>query len=177
MSNWAPDLHRYYADRLEALHENDPTLKHLCTSSVFASSTYNLGPQTVCYKHADFANLPFGWCGVTAFGDYDYKKGGHLVLWECRLVIEFPPGSTILIPSAVIAHSNTSIAKDERRYSFTQYTAGALFRWVDKGFQKTTAFDASLSEEQKSEQKVLNQKRWAYGLSLVPKIPRDRIVE
>ncbi|KAJ7736060.1 hypothetical protein B0H14DRAFT_3516650 [Mycena olivaceomarginata] len=35
------------------------------------------------------------------------------------LVIEFPPGCTILIPSAAIYHSNIPIGRKEHRYSFT----------------------------------------------------------
>lgn len=170
MSTWAPDLYAYYVDRLSALHENDPSLKRNFSSSIFASTTYNLGPKTVCHKHTDFANLPYGWCGVTAFGTYNPKKGGHIILWECGLVIEFPPGSTILIPSATVAHSNTTISDDEKRFSFTQYTAGALFRWVDNGFQKATVLKASLSAEEKEQHAARNRSRWMHGLSLVPKI-------
>ena len=50
--------------------------------------------------------------------------------------LNFPPGSTIFIPSASLEHSNTSIQKEERHYSFTQYTAGRTFWWVDYGFQR-----------------------------------------
>ena len=32
---------------------------------------------------------------------FDYRKGGHIVLWELRLVIEFP-SFTFLLPSACI---------------------------------------------------------------------------
>ncbi|KAJ7156364.1 hypothetical protein C8R46DRAFT_1226585 [Mycena filopes] len=28
--------------------------------------------------HRDFANLAFGWCAITALGDYDFTKGGHV---------------------------------------------------------------------------------------------------
>ncbi|KAK7016266.1 hypothetical protein R3P38DRAFT_3203090 [Favolaschia claudopus] len=79
--------------------------------------------------------------GVQSLGNFDYTKGRHLVLWECKL--EFPPGSTILIPSAALFHSNTIISAGERRYSFTQYTAGGLFRWVERGFKSETEARAS----------------------------------
>jgi hypothetical protein len=70
-------------------------------------------------------------------GPYDHKKGGHLVLFDIDKIIEFPPGSHILIPSAVMRHANTAIQPDERRVGLTQYAAGALFRWVDNGFCKS----------------------------------------
>ncbi|KAJ7791295.1 hypothetical protein B0H14DRAFT_3094503 [Mycena olivaceomarginata] len=53
--------------------------------------------------------------------------------YAITLVIRFPPGATILIPSAIIRHSNVPVASHERRYSFTQYTAGGLFRWIGNG--------------------------------------------
>ncbi|KAF8176788.1 hypothetical protein BJ912DRAFT_857245 [Pholiota molesta] len=62
-------------------------------------------------------------------------KGGHLILWEPRLVVEFPPGSLLLIPSATITNSNTPVAPNEARASFTQYAPGGLFRYVGYGFR------------------------------------------
>ena len=156
LATWAPDLH---ADTLDALHTHDQSFKRIFPTSVFASTTYNFGPRTVCFKHADFANLPFGMCVVTAFGDFDPKKGGHLILWECGLVIEFPPGSTILLPSATISHSNVTVGRNERRYSFTQYTAGGLFHWVENGFQKSAEFRASLSPEESAKQNERDAQR------------------
>jgi hypothetical protein len=169
MANWAPLLHAYYAETLDQLHQHEPSLKRNFPSSVFSATTYNLGPRTVCFKHKDFANLAFGWCAVTALGSYDHKKGGHLILWDCRLVIEFPPGCTILLPSAILAHSNVAISPNEKRYSFTQYTAGGLFRWVENGFKKTVDFYDSLSDEGREVQRVKDEARWEFGLSLLPR--------
>lgn len=54
-------------------------------------------------------------------------KGGQLVLWEMCLVIEFPSGSCVLIPSATVTHSNIPVAPGGFRTSFTQYAPGGLF--------------------------------------------------
>ncbi|KAF8187321.1 hypothetical protein K438DRAFT_1435907, partial [Mycena galopus ATCC 62051] len=51
-----------------------------------------------------------------------------LIFWDCKLILEFPPAANILIPSAAIFYSNIPIAAGQHRYSFTQYTAGGLFR-------------------------------------------------
>jgi len=75
----------------------------------------------------DFGNLPYGWCAITSLGPFDPKRGGHLVLWDLQLVIEFPPGSTILIPSAVLQHSNIPIHQNT-------HVIGSL---VDKGSGRT----------------------------------------
>jgi hypothetical protein len=169
MKNWMPALYQYYINMLEALHKDDPSLEQTFRGSIFAGTTYNLGPRTVCFKHKDSRNLAFGMCAITALGNFDHKKGGHLVLWECGLVVEFPPGATILIPSATITHCNVEVAKNERRYSFTQYTAGALFRWVENNFQTADKFLAPLNEEQLAEVSKKNAERWSLGLSLIPK--------
>ena len=147
MANQAPDLYEYYTSHLSELYKSNPALRPLFPSSIFAAVTYNFGPRTVCFKHLDFANLPFGWCSVTALGSFDPTRGGHLILWDCHLVIEFPPGSTILLPSAIVAHSNTRIAANETRYSFCQYTAGGIFRWVHNGCQKAAAYYGQLSPD------------------------------
>jgi hypothetical protein len=90
---------------------------------VFAYATFNFGPNTCCFDHVNYRNLPFDWCAITALGMFNPTLGGHLVLWDLKIVIEFPPGSTILISSGAIRHSNIAIRQSETRYSFTQYTA------------------------------------------------------
>jgi hypothetical protein len=132
---WAPRMHAMYAENMSALKERHMNLIFPFPGSVFPSVTYNLGPRTVTYPHLDFLNVAFGWCGITALGSFDYKRGGHLILWDLGLVIEFPPGATIFVPSAIMSHSNVTISEGEYRYSVTQYAAGGLFRWVDNGFK------------------------------------------
>ena len=144
MACQAPKLYDYYLEHLALLHKQHPHLRRLFPSSVFAAASFNFGPRTACYRHKDSANLPFGLCAVTALGSFDPTQGGHLVLWDCHLVIEFPAGSTILLPSSVIAHGNTPIQTGETRYSFAQYTAGGLFRWVEHDFQLEEDYLASL---------------------------------
>ncbi|KDR74716.1 hypothetical protein GALMADRAFT_70580, partial [Galerina marginata CBS 339.88] len=173
MKSWAPDLYSYYVDRLGSLHENHPELERIFPTSVFTAASYNFGPRTVCYKHTDFANLPFGLCAITALGSFDPKKGGHLILWDAHLVIEFPPGSTILIPSAVMAHSNIPVAPSETRYSFAQYSAGGLFRWVENKFQLTTEYYASLSDAEELAARKKDEERWEFGLSLLAKLKKS----
>lgn len=170
MATWAPDLYNYYVDHMRPLYKHDPTLKPIFPSCIFSAATYNFGPRTVCYKHRDFGNLPFGWCALWSLGCFDPTKGGHLILWDCHLVIEFPPGSVILLPSAIVAHSNTTITPHERRYSFALYTAGALFRWVSNDYMTAENYQAKLSVEQWEAEKEKNSTRWKDGLALLPKL-------
>ncbi|KAJ7034814.1 hypothetical protein C8F04DRAFT_1210516 [Mycena alexandri] len=124
---------------------NDYThLRRPFLNSIWSACTFNLGPRTCCLGHRDHGNLAFGWCAITALGNYDYTKGGHLILWDCKLILEFPPGTTILIPSAAIFHSNIPIGPGEPRLSpeerskeraeqRARWTEGAgLFSTMDK---------------------------------------------
>lgn len=149
---------------------SDPTLYPNFPHSVWACITINFGPQTVTFPHRDYGNLPFGWCAITALGNYNPDVGGHLVLWDCKMVIRFPPGTTILIPSAILRHSNTRIADHEERYSVTQYSAGALFRWVAHGFQLDEAYYASLSKKEAAEEKKTAAGRWKRGRAMFSKL-------
>ncbi|KAK7447346.1 hypothetical protein VKT23_014056 [Stygiomarasmius scandens] len=168
---WAPKLHQYYSDHLQSLLNHDPSLKPIFLNSVFATATWNFGKQTVCLDHIDYGNLPFGWCSVYSLGSFDPDKGGHLVLWDLKLVIRFPPGSLIFIPSGVCRHSNTRIRKHERRFSWTQFSAGGLFRWVDHGFQTEEYYQASLrTTKQKEQMRVEKEQRWKMGVDLLQKL-------
>ncbi|KAL0567286.1 hypothetical protein V5O48_014707 [Marasmius crinis-equi] len=131
---WAPRLHAEYRRTLKATVEREPHLKPPFPNSVFSACTFNFGPRTTTFRHRDFFNWPFGWCFITALGRFDHLKGGQLVLWDLKLVVDFPHGSTIALPSAVVTHSNLPINRNEVRTSFTQYSAGPIFRWVENDF-------------------------------------------
>jgi hypothetical protein len=100
----------------------------------FSALTGNFGPQVVTRPHRDFQNPVYGVCVITALGQFNADRGGHLVLPQFRVVIRFPPGSSIIIPSASIIHYNLPIDPGEERFSFVQYTAAGLFRWLGNGF-------------------------------------------
>ncbi|KAJ3841379.1 hypothetical protein F5878DRAFT_531830 [Lentinula raphanica] len=151
---WAPRLYTYCKNYFEKLLESDHKLRQPFSNSILPAAAFNFGPRTVCFPHVDFSNLPFNWCWIWALGWYDWSLGGHIVLWDLKTVVEFPPGSLIAIPSGVCCHSNTSIQKGESRFSFTQYAPGANFRWVDNGF----AVQKTAGRPQKA--------RWNMGLSL-----------
>ncbi|KZP27108.1 hypothetical protein FIBSPDRAFT_909018 [Athelia psychrophila] len=132
---YAPKLYGEYCDVLGELFRNDPALSWNFSNSIFPAATINFGPHTVRFDHLDSANSAAGWCDIVAMGDYDFHKGGHLVLFDIKMVIAFPPGSHILIPSATMRHGNTPVQPHETRLGFTQYAAGGLFRWVENGCQ------------------------------------------
>jgi hypothetical protein len=156
---FCPAMYEEYRENLSVLREWDPELRLNFDKSVFACWTVNFGPQTITRPHRDFLNYGPGFCAVTSLGNFNDKLGGHIVLWELGLVIRFPAGCTILLPSAMITHSNLPIQPGETRYSVTQYSAGALFRFASNGFQNDKEVLASLDDNAKRLREAVQQTR------------------
>ncbi|KAJ7748092.1 hypothetical protein B0H16DRAFT_1319991, partial [Mycena metata] len=166
---WAPRLFQYYVDHDKILRTRHPDLRRPFVGSIFFCAAFNFGPNVWTFRHRDVLNLAFGWCAVQALGDFDPTKGGHLVLWDLKLVIEFPPGALILLPSATVAHSNVPVADGEERVSFTQFSAGGIFRYVDNGCQTVE----ELQQNDPPEYERLTARmgaRWEEGLNLLSTI-------
>ncbi|KAK7437701.1 hypothetical protein VKT23_018417 [Stygiomarasmius scandens] len=151
---FSPDNYKYYFEGmkrvkklLEELGVPAEDLEPNFPRSVFACISVNFGPRTRTFVHADSKNTAHGMCAITSAGNFDYKLGGHLVLWDLKLVIEFPPGTTILIPSALLLHSNIGVRAHETRYSITQYTAGGIWRWLDDGGRTREDIKATAPED------------------------------
>ncbi|KAJ6542099.1 hypothetical protein DFH09DRAFT_1089428 [Mycena vulgaris] len=139
---WAPLLSTFYQANKTLLSLWKSSMRWNCAGSPFAACTFNF----------DFANLAWGWCSVTALGNFNPDFGGHLILWDLRLVVRFPPGSTLLIPSALVRHSNVPIRAHESRSSITQYTAGT--------------FQSSASGEEKAARAAEDAQRWEEGVKM-----------
>ncbi|KAF9471714.1 hypothetical protein BDN70DRAFT_761742, partial [Pholiota conissans] len=148
-SFYFPKIYHHYWTHLGPLYGRIPTLRaNFPNVSIFPACTFNLGPTTATHDHRDSANVASGICAITALGNFDPTLGGHLILFDLKLVIEFPPGSTVLIPSALFKHGNTPIVGEGvSRMSFTQYCAGGLFRWVRYGFQTVKAVKEACATE------------------------------
>lgn len=168
MSLFSPKLYHHARGKLNDLYDNAPGLERLFPAdvSVFPTAAFNLGPNVWTYRHRDTSNLAYAWCAIQALGNFDPKKGGHLVLWELRLVVEFPPGALVLIPSATITHSNIPVAEGDARSSFTQYMPGGLFRWVDYGHCLVEDCK-SRNPELYREQLDARPHKWQMGLDLL----------
>ncbi|KAG2014973.1 hypothetical protein CC2G_008288 [Coprinopsis cinerea AmutBmut pab1-1] len=161
---FAPRLFNYYHEMTNSLL-NHTGLQRNFPRSVWTASAVNFGPQVVTYGHRDCMNCPFGLCAIQALGDFDHTKGGHFVLHELKLVLEFPAGALLLVPSAIIKHGNTPLQPGESRVSFTQFTAGELFRYVENGFCTDKELKQKDPEGWKRQEKE-RERRWEFGLSL-----------
>ncbi|KAG6914631.1 hypothetical protein DXG01_016216, partial [Tephrocybe rancida] len=168
-AHWAPRLHAYYAETKKALCDWDPELKHWL-GCVFAAFVCNLGPRTICYKHQDGANLPYGWCCVTPLGNFDPTRGGHIILWNLGIAVECPPFRHFFLPSSSIVHSNVDIHPSETRLSVTHYSAGPLFQFVERGMKSQKDFKRTASKEELEASALKDAGRWKFGLSLFSKM-------
>lgn len=163
-ARYAPKAYDYTRRTLKELYEKYDWLEPNFDKSIYPAVTFNCGPETACLKHTDSGNAAHLFCAITALGDYDPTQGGHLIIFPLKLIIEFPPGSTILIPSATIAHGNTPIGPDEHRMSMTQYCAGGLFRWVEYGFCSAKTLLAQKGGAQAREKIDAPRAGWAMNL-------------
>ncbi|KAF8060668.1 hypothetical protein FPV67DRAFT_1423590 [Lyophyllum atratum] len=170
---WMPRLYEASNNVLSQLLEWKPNLRRNFTKSAYCCTTFNFGPHVVCKGHRDHLNWAPGGCIITSGGAFDYVRGGHIVLVEAKLVIEFPPGCSVLIPSACITHGNTPVLKTENRISMTQYTAGGLVRWVDYGCRSAGAFE----KFDRGGKKAVDEKgheRWKVGVGMYSTIAELR---
>lgn len=136
--------------------------KRPIANSVFAAASFNFGPRAVTFEHTDSGNKANGLCPIFCTGTFDPTKGGHLVLRQLKLLVQFPPGCIALIPSATLMHGNVPIRAGEQRESFTQYASGGLFRWVEYGFRSWSM----LQEDEEMLAREMNRRstRWKEAL-------------
>jgi len=164
---FAPKLYRYISEILAKLFNHQTGLVHNFSNSIFPAVSFNCGPTTVSLKHVDSGNLSHNFCPLTALGNFDHTKGGHAILFNLKLFIQFPSGSTILIPSACVGHGNTPVQEGESRLSIAQYASGGLFRWVAYGFKSAKALlKTAAGRSQKAQIDQEEGARWAEGIAM-----------
>ncbi|KXN84994.1 hypothetical protein AN958_11839 [Leucoagaricus sp. SymC.cos] len=167
---WIPDLYDHFKTRLDQLFAHPKfgkPLKRITPAGVYPTVAFNFGPDVWTSRHRDAKNCAFGLCAVTALGDFNHETSGHLVLDDLKLIIEFPSGSTILLPSATLTHANIPVGVGQSRASFTQYCPGGLLRFVDQGFRT----QVWMKNHAKKDYEVLMTERsllWKKGLELYP---------
>jgi hypothetical protein len=168
LKTFALKVYNHYVSCITALCRHDSSLEEgrpFPTCSVYPSVTFNFGPSQ-SIQHLDPKNWVPGMCDLTNVGDFDPTLGGHLILWDLGIMIQFPPGSHILIPSAFLYHSTATIQNGEMRHSFTQYFAGALVRWVDNGFKLVE----NLNNKEMEEYERIKEDRDEIGLAFFSRL-------
>ncbi|KAL1743149.1 hypothetical protein HDZ31DRAFT_65301 [Schizophyllum fasciatum] len=171
---WQEALHAHYTSIRDRLLDWQPSLRRSLhfKKSPWLCLTINFGPRTLTFPHRDFGNISYGFCSITALGRFNADLGGHIVIKEYKVVVRFPAGSSICIPSAIVTHFNTDIAADETRLSVTQYTSGGIFRFVEHGFQLDKKYYDSLDAEGAASAKADNAARWHRGVAMLSRLPK-----
>ncbi|KAJ7701891.1 hypothetical protein B0H17DRAFT_836072, partial [Mycena rosella] len=126
-SIFAAKLYNIFNRSLEIYEGHYPDSARPWYFSVFSAATFHLGSHPRRIVDDDSA---WGWAAITALGNYNPDKGGHIILWDLNLVVRFPPGTTILIPRALIRYSFVSVAAHETRYSLVQYTPAPMLNFA-----------------------------------------------
>jgi hypothetical protein len=75
---------------------------------------YDFGPGSSPSKFA-----ATGQRAVTSGGNYDYGQGGHFVVKEAKVVLEFPPCATILIIPPAITVGQVPVQAHEYKVTLT----------------------------------------------------------
>ncbi|KAG6913903.1 hypothetical protein DXG01_003624 [Tephrocybe rancida] len=174
-AHWAPRLHAHYAETKDAICSWNLELKHWL-GCAFAAIVCNLGPQTICYKHQDGANLPYSWCCVTLLGNFDPMRGGHIILWNLGIAVECPPFHHFYLPSSSIVHSNVAIQPGETHLSVTHYSAGPLFQFTERGMRAELDFKQTASKEDRKRSAAKDAEWWKFGLSLFSTMEELRLL-
>ena len=138
---WAPNLHEYYNTMLNDLCAHNSSVTRPFDQSAFAVTQFIPDTASTALEEEgtpDPEPTPT-WCAHVALGNYDPTMGGHVVLWDLKVLVEFPPGCVVLLPSTTLLPERpitTTLGEvGELRRSFTQFTPRELLRWVERGNQ------------------------------------------
>ncbi|KAF7335068.1 hypothetical protein MVEN_02257300 [Mycena venus] len=116
-----------------------PLFQALCYN-IFTD--YHETKQTLLQKNPRL-RCTFAWSPFTALT----ANLGSVSVTSPHTDVRNKADGIILIPSAVVTHSNTPIQEGEERYSLVQYSAGSLFRWVANGFKMDLTWHASATAD------------------------------
>jgi hypothetical protein len=178
LRRFAPKGYSLTRKSLKSLFDRHVGLRLNFRNSIYPMITFNCGPETAALEHEDKGNAAGLYCALTAVGKFNHKRGAHMILYNLKVYIEFPSGSSILLPSSTVTHGNTPIAPGEERFSITQYCPGGLLRWVHYGFQSVKSLLSQAGGRRKME--AMDRPygvrwRWALGLfSKFDELEEDR---
>ncbi|KAJ3552345.1 hypothetical protein NP233_g12904 [Leucocoprinus birnbaumii] len=158
---FAPRLYGYIKDHMQRLqrHPDYTGLRWNDPHGAMSGKTRNFPWCVATVPHRDVMNMAFAWCGVVAIGPYNAIYGGHFVIHNMKLAIQFPHGALILIPSAFLWHSNVPVRHEDHRASVTFYTSGGLYRFIDNCFMRESDLAEAKPQEYAKRQEEKHLRR------------------
>ncbi|KAJ7040104.1 hypothetical protein C8F04DRAFT_889615, partial [Mycena alexandri] len=115
---FAPAAHAIAHDVTSSLLAQDSALAQPFPGA-WTTAAFGVGPRIVGDTHHPSA-APWCWVALTALGNFDHQRGGHLIFWDLGRILEFPPGATILLPP-LLRYTVADIQEGETRYTLAQY--------------------------------------------------------
>src|ERR1700683_4100784 len=85
-----PKQYRYYSPNLRQLFDYHDYLADNFNNSIFPTATCKMGHQTISLKHTNSDNYFADGCHIYSGDSYNHKCSGHIILFNLKLVIEFP---------------------------------------------------------------------------------------
>ncbi|KAJ6454920.1 hypothetical protein C8R47DRAFT_1082910 [Mycena vitilis] len=142
VQGFAPRLWNETREVIDAVTANDCSL-HLpmhqtnegpYQPTAFSEIQYRFSvPDSV--PRRELNDEPFAFRAVTAVGQYGVSEG-QLTLWNERVIVEFPPGSTFVFPATLVRYSFTTVEKPGWQMLITQSCAVGLRNHVASGFEE-----------------------------------------
>ncbi|KAK6974635.1 hypothetical protein R3P38DRAFT_2377648, partial [Favolaschia claudopus] len=134
--HFCPTAYDTLREDKEEMFDHNPNTFYPNEASVFSAATMELGgPHHNVRDHrGELRDLePAGWNLLTALGKYRSFHGGHVIFWELGLVVQFPPGSHILLPAGLVHYSFVKVDTNETRFSLLQWAGAGVRRFLDNG--------------------------------------------
>ncbi|KAK6996432.1 hypothetical protein R3P38DRAFT_2365373, partial [Favolaschia claudopus] len=128
----------------------NPGAQYPCPASVFSAITIELGGPHFRTDHrgVPWEYEPASWAILTAIGNYRPVNRGHIIFWDFGLVVQFPPGATILIPPGLIRYSFVKVAEHHTRYSILQWAGAGIQRFLDNDDRTDLQFATTTTKKE-----------------------------
>ncbi|KAK6997350.1 hypothetical protein R3P38DRAFT_2563409 [Favolaschia claudopus] len=150
---FCPTAYDTLAEDKKDMLERNPQAYFPNEASIFSAATLELGgPHFNIRDHrGDLRDMePAGWNILTALGKFRSLYGGHVIFWELGLVVQFPPGSSILLPAGLIHYSFVKVEEEETRLSMLQWAGAGVRRFLDNGGRLDKDFAARATPNEHS---------------------------
>ncbi|KAF9067373.1 hypothetical protein BDP27DRAFT_1225905, partial [Rhodocollybia butyracea] len=161
-----PKLHLFLTNLQEKVLMDSPDIRRMFEGCCYTACHLNLH-LAWAQLHEDFFNVFFAMCAVHASGKFDHTRGGQFIAWSLGVVVPFPAGATIYVPSACVTHGNVPIAPEETRSSIAFFTPAGIARWFHNGYMSDKEFKERASPRQLRLWKEYREKLWETGLELL----------
>ncbi|KAK7022082.1 hypothetical protein R3P38DRAFT_2532923, partial [Favolaschia claudopus] len=147
---YCPTAFEALEDQKAQLLSYDPDAVYPCETSVFSAITLELGgPHRILSPFGPHGHFdPSTWCIITSLGIYDFRLGGHIILWDIGWVLQFPPGASILLPPGLVRYSFVKVRPHESRYLLIQFAGSGIRRFFENGERKDEEFAAEATRDE-----------------------------